>query len=89
MPKVKFTDNLKRHLNCPPQQVDGETLMQALNKVFQDNPQLASYIVDDQGRVRKHIMISIDNELIKDRVHLTDPVEQNSEIYVLQALSGG
>lgn len=89
MPTVTFTENLKRHLDCAPQNVPGETLSQALEAVFRDNPQLASYIVDDQGRVRKHILISIDNQLIKDRIHLSDPVLSESEIYVLQALSGG
>lgn len=89
MPKVTFTENLKRHLECPPQEVSATTLSQALDAVFQDNPQLSSYIVDDQGRLRKHILISIDNELVKDRVHLSDPVKDSSEIYVLQALSGG
>jgi sulfur carrier protein ThiS len=33
--------------------------------------------------------IFVDGELIKDRRHLGDPVEEHSEIYVMQALSGG
>lgn len=89
LPTVNFTDNLKRHLDCPPQNVDGDNLHDVLTVVFRDNQQLKSYIVDDQFRVRKHILISIDNQLIQDRIHLTDPVRPDSEIYILQALSGG
>ena len=89
MPLVTFTDNLKRHLECPPQKVSGSNLKEVLSAVFEDNSQLGSYILDDQGRLRKHILVSIDNELIKDRIHLSDPVQSDSEVYVLQALSGG
>ncbi len=89
MPKVTFTDNLKRHLECPPQQVSGSNLKQVLHAVFKNNSQLGTYILDDQGRLRKHILVSIDSEIVKDRIHLSDPVKSDSEVYVLQALSGG
>ena len=86
---VNFTNNLKRHLECPPQQLSGETLKDVLNSLFTDNQQLASYLVNDQNILRKHVMISIDNQLINDRIHFTDPVKPDSEIYIFQALSGG
>ncbi|MEP1741298.1 MAG: MoaD/ThiS family protein [Kangiellaceae bacterium] len=89
MPTVVFTSNLKRHLDCPPQQVSGGSLHDVLKSIFSDNPKLVSYIVDDQFRIRKHILISIDNELITDRIHLTDKVTSESKIYIFQALSGG
>lgn len=89
MPKVTFTDNLKRHIECPPQQVSGDNLRDLLNAVFKENSKLGTYILDDQGRLRKHILVSIDNEMVRDRTHLSDPVNSNSEVYVLQALSGG
>ena len=86
---VNFTNNLKRHLECPPQQMSGETLKDVLNSLFTDNQQLASYLVNDQNILRKHVMISIDNQLINDRIHFTDPVKPDSEVYIFQALSGG
>ncbi len=89
MPTVVFTSNLKRHLDCPPQQVSGGSLHDVLKSIFSDNPKLVSYIVDDQFRIRKHIMVSIDNQIIKDRIHLTDRVEPESTVYFFQALSGG
>ncbi len=89
MPTVVFTSNLERHLECPPQKVVGNNLHDVLEFVFQKNPKLISYIVDDQFRIRKHILISIDNQLINDRIHLTDKVTPDSKVYVFQALSGG
>ncbi|TQV75656.1 MoaD/ThiS family protein [Aliikangiella marina] len=89
MPRVTFTDNLKRHIECPPSKVSGTNLKEVLDAVFANNAKLGSYILDDQGRLRKHILVSIDNELVKDRINLTDTVAGDSEVYVLQALSGG
>jgi len=89
MPSVNFTENLNRHMSCPPKIVDGATLRDTLNRVFDDNPKLRSYILDDQDRLRQHVVVFIDGEQSKDRERLTDSVRENSEIYVMQALSGG
>ncbi|TQV89356.1 MoaD/ThiS family protein [Aliikangiella coralliicola] len=89
MPKVIFTDNLKRHIDCPPQLVNGATVRETLDQVFEQFPQLGCYILDDQRRLRKHILVSVDNVFVEDRVNLTDLVKPDSEVYVLQALSGG
>ena len=61
----------------------------ALESVFEENPMLRSYIVDDQGRLRKHVVVFIDGEMIEDRDGLSDAVESSSELVVMQALSGG
>jgi len=89
MPSVTFTQNLKRHLSAPPRQVEGNTVREALNAVFGDHPALRSYILDDQGRLRQHIVIFIDGEMIHDRMKLSDAVGPQSDLFVIQALSGG
>ena len=89
MPRVVFTSNLQRHVACPEREVGGSTLAQALAAVFADSPQVREYVLDEQGHVRKHVSIYIDGHRIKDRERLTDAVTARSEIYVLQALSGG
>lgn len=50
---------------------------------------LASFLVDDQGALRRHVNLFIDGEPVRDRRSLTDPVRGASEVFVLQALSGG
>lgn len=46
-------------------------------------------MLDDQCALRKHVAIFLNQELIRDRIGLSDPVGENDEIYVVQALSGG
>jgi len=89
MPTISFTQNLRRHLSVPRAEVQGTTVRDALDAVFEENPMLRSYIVDDQGRLRKHVVVFVDGELIEDRDGLSDPVEPASDLVVMQALSGG
>ena len=89
MPRVVFTSNLQRHVACPEREVAAETVAQALAAVFADMPQARDYILDEQGHVRKHVHIYVDGRRIADRERLTDAVTPRSEIFVLQALSGG
>lgn len=84
-----FTRNLQRHVECPPVTVDAATVSEALDRVFAQVPQLKGYVVDEQGSLRKHMVIFVDGEQIADRRRLTDSVPVDGEIYVMQALSGG
>jgi hypothetical protein len=89
MPRVTFTPHLQRFIDAPPQHVDGRTVATALAAVFADNPRLRGYVLDEHGAVRQHVTIFVDDSPIRDRAALSDPVEDQSEIFVLQALSGG
>jgi sulfur-carrier protein len=89
MPRVSFTPHLQLHLDCPPRDVAGETVRAVLDNLFVEQPKLRSYIVDDQGAVRKHVVIFVDDQMIADREKQSDVVKPESEIFVLQALSGG
>jgi sulfur-carrier protein len=89
MVKVSFTPNLNRHLSCPQREVAGATVRQALQQVFADNPKLEGYLLDDQSRLRKHVAIFIDGQMIKDRDNLSDALGADAEVFVVQALSGG
>ena len=89
MTRIVFTSHLQRQIDCPSQDVGGETLRDSLEEIFAENPKLRTYILDDQQGVRKHVMIFLDGEPINDRLNLTDSITDTSEIYVMQALSGG
>lgn len=89
MPRVVFTQNLQRHLPCPPAEVSGSTVRELLDAVFATNERARGYVLDDQGALRHHMLIFVDGAQIHDRVHLSDPVPPEGEVYVLQALSGG
>ncbi len=89
MAQVTFTKNLQRHVECPTTSVAGTTVRQVLDAVFTENPRVRSYVLDDQGALRKHMVIFVDGEQIGDRVELSDDVSPSGEIYIMQALSGG
>lgn len=89
MATVVFTANLKQHVDCPDVSVEADTVASALDFVFAENSSLKNYVLDDQKRLRKHMVIFVDGKPIKDRETLSDPIEETSEIYVMQALSGG
>jgi molybdopterin converting factor small subunit len=89
MPRVSFTANLERHLACPVRQAPGASVRAVLEHVFAQSPALRSYLLDDQDRLRIHVVIFVNDQRVADRVRLSDPVGPNDEIFVFQALSGG
>lgn len=89
MPTVNFTANLNRHVDCPVCEVEGRTVRDALEAVFCDNPRLRGYVLDDQQRVRRHITVFVDGRPIRDDLRLSDELSPTSEVFVMQALSGG
>jgi len=89
MPRVVFTANLQRHLDCPEREVAAGTVRSALQEVFSAQPRLRDYILDDQGHLRRHVFIFVDGRRIRDGVTLAEPVDETSEVYVMQALTGG
>lgn len=89
MALVVFTENLKRHVDCPDAEADGATVREVLERVFAERPRLRGYVVDERGALRKHMTIFVDGEAIRDRMLLSDPVEVATRIHVMQALSGG
>ncbi|MEI8378545.1 MAG: MoaD/ThiS family protein [Planctomycetota bacterium] len=89
MPRVVFTENIQRHVPCPPTEVPGISVREVLDAVFASNQRARGYVLDEHGAVRKHMVIFIDGTMIRDRITLADSVVPSSEIYVMQALSGG
>ena len=67
----------------------GDTLAAALDAVFTHHPKLRGYVLDEHGGVRHHVAIFIDGDAVRDKRDLRIPVGKSTEIYILQALSGG
>ena len=89
MPTIHLTRHLRSVAPGGPLEVDGATLGAALDAYFSAVPKARSYVLDDQGRLRRHIAVFVDGELLVDKANLTVPVAPRTEIYVMQALSGG
>ena len=89
MPIVSFAPQLQRHVPCPTQRVDAGALGDALRKAFVSAPALERYVLDEQGYVRKHVAVFVNNEMIASRRNMVLPVAVDDNIMVIQALSGG
>ena len=89
MARIGFSPHLRTHVDVQCSEVTGATVRSALDQVIAINPRLKSYVLDDAGAVRKHIAIFLDGESVHDREHPSDPLPPDSEVFVMQALSGG
>ena len=89
MATVRFTQNIQRHVPCPTRDIAGSTLRDVLDAYFRENERARGYVLDEQGKVRQHMIVFVDGEMARDRDRLSDPVKENSLIDVIQALSGG
>lgn len=89
MPRVCFTQNLKRHVGCPDEAVPGATVREALDSYFARHPGVRGYVLDEHGAVRQHVVVFAGDTPVRDRDKLLEPVSDTTEIWVMQALSGG
>jgi molybdopterin synthase sulfur carrier subunit len=89
MATVRFTSALERFLRAPPARVAAATVGEALASVFETQPALRGYVLDDQGALRRHVAVYVGGEAVRDRVRLSDPIGPDDDIYVFQALTGG
>lgn len=69
--------------------VEGATVAEVIGAVERLAPGFAFYVCDEAGRLRPHVNVFVDGERIADRTRLSDPVGAESEVFILQALSGG
>jgi sulfur-carrier protein len=89
MATVHFTARLGPLVPVEQAGIDGATVRDVLARVFAQNAQARGYVLDEQGRLRKHVCIFLDGERLAHEQALAAPVSPHSEIYVMQALSGG
>ena len=65
---------------------DGRTVAELLADLDRRYPGIRFRVVDEQGRLRKHMKVFVAQESVRD---LTTAVDGVDEIVLMQALSGG
>lgn len=89
MARLVFTQQLRRFTATPEVDAPSATLREALDVAFRANPRLRGYVLDEQGHLRPNVVAFIDGRRSRDRLAQSDPLGPDSQVHVLQALSGG
>ena len=69
--------------------VEASTVADVVREMERIAPGFAFYVCDELGRLRRHVNVFVEEERIADRQRLSDRVEPNSRVFIMQALSGG
>jgi molybdopterin converting factor small subunit len=64
----------------------GATVAEALDDLDRQFPGIRFRMVDEQGRLRKHMKIWVGEDAVRD---LATPLRESDEVTIMQALSGG
>jgi sulfur-carrier protein len=89
MAELHFTSWLRQVVPDGPLTAEGGTVGDALGAVFNERPHVRSYVLDEQGRLRKHVCIFADGVRLRHDAALGHAIKPSSTLYVMQALSGG
>jgi molybdopterin converting factor small subunit len=66
-------------------EVSGATVGEALDDLVRAHPRLKTWVLDDQGDIRRHVNVFVDG-LRADRAVA---LRSSSELNIIQAISGG
>jgi molybdopterin synthase sulfur carrier subunit len=89
MAELHFTSWLREVVPDGPLAATGATVGEALAGLFTARPHVRSYLLDEQGRLRKHVCIFADGTRLPRETTLAHPIGAQSKLHVMQALSGG
>lgn len=70
-------------------EVSAATVAELVQRLEEQYPGLAGYLVHEDGSLRKHVNIFIGERFIRDRRRLSDAIPVGESVHIMQALSGG
>jgi sulfur-carrier protein len=83
---VLIPDALRSYTESNRVEARGATLAELLIDLNRQCPGIRFRMIDEQDRVRRHIRIFINGEQVSD---LSQPLDNNDDVVIVQALSGG
>jgi sulfur-carrier protein len=84
--KVLIPSPLRSYTGAREVRAEGRTLGEALADLDRQFPGLRFRVVDEQGALRRHVRFFVDGEQVFE---LAAPLGADSELVIVQALSGG
>ena len=92
MPVVQMTQHLYRffpQLENRTITVPAGSVAEVLRAVNEIAPGFTDYVLDEQGTLRRHVMLCVNDTVVIDRKTLSDRVPDGGTLFIFQALSGG
>lgn len=92
MPTIEMTSHLYRffpQLQNRPLKTPPGSVAEVLHAVNEFAPGFTDYILDEHGALRRHVTLCIDDTVVIDREGLSDRVQEDSKVFIFQALTGG
>lgn len=92
MPSVEMTQHLYRffpQLENRAITVPAGSVAEILCAVNEIAPGFTDYVLDEQGALRRHVNLCINDTIVIDKKTLSDRVPDDGTVYIFQALSGG
>jgi molybdopterin converting factor small subunit len=87
--EVTFAKAFRRHVECPAHQVEGGTVGSVLRAYFSSYPEVRGYVLDERGRLRRHVTVFVGDQQVNHTEALDHSVSAGDTVYLFQALSGG
>lgn len=69
--------------------VPAGSVAEVLHAVNEIAPGFTDYVLDEQGALRRHVRLSVNDTIVVDSKTLSDRVPEDGTVYIFQALSGG
>ena len=93
MPQLTLAPHLARWLpeaeRAQAFDLPGASVREAFEALFARHPVLRGYVLDEQGRIRRHVAVFVGGSALPHASDLSEALAPNAEVHILQALSGG
>ena len=88
--KIHFSSHLHRFIDLPNSvTTELKSLPKIIDEIDQSFSGFTGYVVHENGSLRQHVNVFLDDRIVVDREKLSDDLDGVKEIYFMQALSGG
>lgn len=88
--EIRFSAHLKRFVDLPDvYRTSGSSVRDVIDQLESDFPGVTTYLLHENGKLRQHVNLFLDERMIRDRDRLSDTLDNTKTIFVIQALSGG
>ncbi len=85
MATVRIGGQLRAMVGAADHAVAGDTVVGALGALEAQYPQIAGWILDERGVIRRHLNVFVDGEPVTGET----AVQASSRIHVLPSITGG